>query len=326
MEEPKKPFKLSKVNWIFALILIGISASTFLIKDGVNGYSIGYIIGSIATIGLIPLFFSYIAWLIRGKKLYAGSYTFNVFLVLIFMGMLGELGTISKENEEIVNEITNSAAEYREKLNSEEDPISALQEHSSNLDAGLAKMIKNSTGNEQEVFKNLQKFNRINSSVILKWQKSFDSILEPRILDYSVLDNQTEVIYQIGVLEYYKKQSEEYKDHFENRKSLIDDLNRGIPDTNRALQGIKIGINKKDSVQKPIFKLFINSHINYSQHLIEIVKFLDVNMGKWVYQNDELIFDNYNLEEKYSEIIQKVSEDEIQINELSDKLFELTLN
>ncbi|MBL4644169.1 MAG: hypothetical protein JKY44_11330, partial [Flavobacteriaceae bacterium] len=77
MKEKKKGFKLSKVNWIIALIITGISALIFLRRDGINAFSLGYLFGSIVTASLLPLFFAFIVWLIKGEKAYAGTYTFN---------------------------------------------------------------------------------------------------------------------------------------------------------------------------------------------------------------------------------------------------------
>lgn len=323
MEEKKIGFRLSKVNWILALIVIGISALIFLRSDGINGFSLGYLFGSIVTSAIVPLFFALIVWLIKGKKPYSGTYTFNIVLVLLCFGMLKEIGAMSKEKTDSVDAITKSALKYKDNINNEKVGINAYQEHIANVDDGISKMIRNSTGNEQEVYKNLQKFTSINSSVMIDWQKSVDSVAQPRILDYSVLNNQAEFNYQIGVLNYYKKQSNLYKRHFENRKSLLVNLNKNIPKGNLTLKGVMTGVNNKDSIQKPIFEPFIKSHIDYSNSLLEIIEFLQKNQGKWKYKNNELLFSTLELEEKYSTIINKIAKNENRINELSDKMIEV---
>jgi len=323
MEKDKHPFKLSKVNWIFGLMVIAISAFIFLRDDGINAYSLGTLFGRILFTGIVPLVVALVVWLIRNRKEYTGTHTFNIVLALLCFGMVKEIGAISNDKTQSVNEINKSASEFKEKINNEEDAISAFEEHSNNVDEGIAKMIRTSTGNEQKVYQNLQKFTSINSSVMIDWQKAYDSVMEPRILNYSLLNNQKEFDYQIDVLENYIEQSEEYKNYFENRKSLIEDLNKDIPTGNQTLIGIMKGIDNKDSIQKPIFRPFIDSHINYGNNLTEIIKFLNVNSGKWEYQNDELIFENSELEKKYSEIIQKIAENENQINKLGEKLIEV---
>jgi len=323
MEEIKRKFKLSKVNWIFALIVIGLSTFIFLKRDGVNAFSLGYIFGTVITAGIIPLVFAFITWLIRGRKLYAGTYTFNVVLTLLCFGIIKEIGIQSQKQSDSINAITKSVSEYKEKINNEEDGLKAYEDHMANVDDGISKMIRNSTGNEQEVYKNLQKFTSINSTVMIDWQKAYDSVMAPRILDYSVLNSQEEFDYQIEVLKHYQKQSELYKNHFAKRKSIIIDLNKGIPKNNKTLIGVMKGISKKDSIQKPVFKPFIDSHISYGDNLIKIVEFLNQNIGKWKYENEELIFETTELESKYSELINKVAEDESQINEWTDKMIEV---
>lgn len=323
MEEKKFGFRLSKVNWIFALTAIGISAVIFLRRDGINGFSLGYLLGSIVTLAILPLFFAFVVWLITGKKPYAGTYTFNIVLAFLCFGMMQELGRISKEKSDGVDAITKSISEYKNKLNNEEGGIEAYQEHMGNVGDGISKMIRNSTGNEQLVYKNLQKFMSINNAVMIDWQKAVDSVGLDRILDFSLLNNQTEFEYQIGVLEHYKNQSEIYKNHFENRVSLLEELNKNIPKGNLTLKGVMTGINKKDSIQQPIFKPFIKSHIDYSNDLLEVVKFLQDNQGKWEIENDELTFSTIELEETFWTIVDKITEDENRINELNSKMIEV---
>lgn len=323
MKENKIGFRLSKVNWVFALIVIGISSFIFLKRDGVNGFSLGFLSASIGLRALILLFFAFMVYLIKGKKPYAGTYTFNGVLIFMCLGMMTEIGNINRERSEGVEALTNSISDYKDKIINEEDGLSAYQEHSANIDNGLSKIIANSTGNDQKVYQNLQKFTYINNAVMINWQKAFDSVSATRILDYSVLNNQAEFEYQIDVLEHYKEQSKLYRDHFYKRKSIIYDLNDNIPKSNLTLKGVMKGINNKDSIQKPIFKPFIQSHINYSENLIAMINFLQKNNEKWSYSDDEIIFDNTELEGKFNEIIDLIIEDEDQINELTDSLVEV---
>jgi len=323
MKENKKGFKLSKVNWIFALVAIGISSLVFLRRDGINGFSLSYLFVSIIMAGIIPLIFALCVWLIKGKKEYSGTYTFNIILFLICFGMLKESDAINKETTDTVNLISKSVLEYKNSINNEDDGVSAYKNHIANVDEGIVTMIRNSSGNEQEVYRNLQKFISIYSSVMINWQNSFDSVMQPRILDYSVLNNRTEFEYQIDVLKHYKNQSELYKSTFEKRKSLIEDFNKDIPKGNLTLKGVMKGIKNKDSIQKPVFRPFINSHIEYSSNLIAVVEFLQIIEGKWEYKNEELIFNSVELEERYSTFFNKIEENENRINELSDKLIEV---
>ncbi|SFW77491.1 hypothetical protein SAMN02927921_04237 [Sinomicrobium oceani] len=323
MEENKSRFKLSRANWIFAGIVIGISALIFLRNDGINAYSLGHLLGSIVTVGLIPLIFAFLVWLIRRRKAYAGTYTFNFVLVLMCFGMIKEIGAIRKEKTESMNNMTRSLSEYKEKISNEEDAISAYEEFSSNVDESLSKLIQNSSGNEQEVYRKLQKFVTLNKEQMTNWEKSYDSVMTPRILDFSVLNTPEEYNYQIAVIEHYQNQSEVYKQYFTNRKSLVSELFKNIPKDNQTLKGVVKGINKKDSIQRPVFIPLMDTHISYSRNLIDLLALLKEYDGTWEYQNDELIFENEKMEQRYLAIIQKVAENEDQINELTDKLIEM---
>lgn len=323
MTQKKGKFKLSKFNWLFGLAVITFSIFIFLRKDGINSYSVGYAIGTIITTGIIPLVFAFIVWLIKGKKPYAGTYTFNIVLILLCIGSIREIGTRSLKRTDSISAIKKSTLEYKKKINNDEDVTEAYKEHIGNVNDEISKIIKNSSGNEQEVYKNLQKFTVVNNSIMLEWQNAYDSVMLPRILDYSILNNQEEFNYQIKTLKQYKKQSQSYKNHFEKRKSIIVALNKSIPKDNQTLLGIMKGIDTKDSIQKPIFKPYINSHIKYADDLIELVEFLESNKGKWEYKNEELVFKSSSIEDEYLQMINKISEDESLINELTDKLIEV---
>ncbi len=323
MEEQKNNFKLSKVNWIFAIIVIGISSFVFLKKDGINGYSLGYLVGLIVTAGIIPLIFALVVWLIRGRVPYAGTYTFNIVLAILCLGIVKEIGAISMERSNSIDEISKSVSSYKDSLSNNGDPDRAFDQYSSTFQKNLAKLINNSSGNEQEVYKKLLEFFTNNQVVMVEWQKSYDSVMNPRILDYSILNSSEELKYQVNVLEHYKVESESYKRNFITRKSRVKELFKNIPENNELLKGVMTGISKKDSVQKPVFVPLIDTHIEYSKNLISILDLLEKNGQSWTYDNGQLFFESEEIEDKFTSIIQKVIENEKIINELTDKLIEV---
>lgn len=323
MENEKHPFKLSKVNWIFALIVIAISTFIFLRGDGINAYSIGTLIGRILFMGIVPLIIALAVWFIRNRKYYAGTHTFNIVLTLLCLGMLSEIGAMSKERDASVEKITTSASDYKEKINNEEDATAAFEEHSSNVNEGISKMINNSSGNEQKVFIKLQEFSRINQKVMLDWQKSYDSVMRPRILDYSVLNTPDEFEYQTNVIKHYLENTRLYRGHFNNRKTILKQLFSGIPSENKTLIGVMTGINQKDSVQMPVVIPYADNHISYGNNLIKMLEFLKNSSREWEYQNNELIFESTEKEEIYLSIIEKIGQNETEINDLAEKLIEV---
>lgn len=295
----------------------------YLRGDGFNAYSLGYVMGSAIGTLLIPLIFGLIVWFIRGKRKYSGTYTFNIVLTIAVFGMISEAGKANKEVSDSITEITNSVSDYREKIKNEEDAVEAFEEHSASVNENISNVIKNTNGNEQEVYIKLQEFSLLNQKVMIDWQKSYDSILSPRILDFSILNSPNEFDYQISVLKHYHKNSESYKDHFINRVDIVKELLKDIPSNNQTLIGVMKGINKQDSIQKPVVIPFINSHISYGKNLVEVLEFLSKHDGQWTYKDDELNFDTIELEEKYYDLINKAVEDEGLINKLTDKVIEV---
>lgn len=320
MKEQRNKFKLSKVNWIIALVIVVISGFIFLKSDGVNAYSLGILIGSIVVIGLVPLLLSILVWFIRGKKKFAGTYTFNIVLFFMTLGMIIEMVQLSRDKSNGLNAISTSVSELKDEINATGARVSAIAKYTANVDDALTNMIALSTGNEQKVYVKLREFNQTNIGVLLDWQRSYDSVMEPRILNYEVLKAPSEFEYQISVLEHYKAKSNNYLNHFEKRKPLLVTLFKDIPQENQTLKGIMREVNKQDSIQSPNFYPWIKSHLSYSENLIRLLNLLEKNNMNWTYENEKLIFNNTELENRYLEIIGNIADDEKNINVFADKL------
>ncbi|MEJ6791601.1 MAG: hypothetical protein QNK89_02380 [Lacinutrix sp.] len=93
----KHPFKLSKTNIIYGLIVSFISVFLNTKIRGFNSFSIGYSIGTILTVIAFPTLFALLFWYILGRKENGGTTTFNVVLSILLLSTLGQIGRLSKE-------------------------------------------------------------------------------------------------------------------------------------------------------------------------------------------------------------------------------------
>ncbi len=91
----KQKFKLSKSNKIYFLVVAAIftAAVVFVIvmSDPIPPDIAGIWAGLLLRLLLIPLFFTWIVWLLSGKKENAASWTFNIVLTLMLLAYIGIL-------------------------------------------------------------------------------------------------------------------------------------------------------------------------------------------------------------------------------------------
>src|SRR5690606_33787386 len=189
----------------------------------------------------------------QGRKMFAGTHTFNVVLGMLSIGMILEVSEMSQERTDGFEGMVESAKAYKEKVLNDEGSTDHFLEYTNEVDENLSKLIGNSLGNEQKVYLGLKDFLGINKEVMVDWQNSYDSVMEPRILDYSVLDTPREFQYQLEVLKKYLDESNRLKSHMINRRINLREFLKDIPPNNRTYMGVIRGFNIKDSVQMPIF-------------------------------------------------------------------------
>ena len=320
----KHPFKLSKSNIIYTIIVgvIVIFLNTRIY--GLDGFSIGYSLGSLIGLLLFPSLFAFLFWFILGRKENGGTTTFNVVLSLMLLGSISQFGRIAKDRQKPIDTIQKAITDYKE--NTLTNPDSTDLNYatlSSNIKNSIDDLVKTSIGEERKVYVVLKEFFKKSDSTSLEWSKAYNAFNEPRILDFNQLNNQEEYEFQKNVIQAYIDQSHNFKYFIENRIDYIKNQSKNIDKSHASYIGFMRGMTKKDSVQTPIFVPYINGHIAYGEGIKEIVEILEKENGKWEYEDETLIFENSESQILYETILNKAFGNEELVNELSDKLIEI---
>ncbi len=115
----RHPFKLSKANIIYSIVVSLIVTPLLLIINGISVHSIGIILGSLIGIFLIPLFFAILFWIILGRKLKGGTTTFNIVLTLSLLGQISSFSEEISQKRKPLYDSNEAVSEYKEnaKLN-----------------------------------------------------------------------------------------------------------------------------------------------------------------------------------------------------------------
>tara|TARA_R110000850_G_scaffold277068_1_gene422090 strand:+ start:2397 stop:3365 length:969 start_codon:yes stop_codon:yes gene_type:complete len=320
----KHPFKLSKSNIIYAAIVAVIVIILNLRIYGFDAYAIGMSFGSIFGIVLIATLLAFLFWFMLGRKEKGGTTTFNIVLTLMLLGSLSEFGQIAQDRKKPIDDLQRAISDYKENTLANPDSTDAnYAALSQNVNNSIEAMIKNSHGEERKIYVALKGFLVKSDSVNMEWNRAHGAFIQPRILDFTLMNNTTEYEFQKEVIQDYINQSNTYKAFVENRVDNFKEQTRHIDRSSQAYKGFMKGLTKKDSIQKPIFMPYILAHIEYGEDTKRIVEILEKEDGKWRYEDDAIVFENYSSQVTYEALLDNAIRNEDIINELVDKLVEV---
>lgn len=320
----KYPYKPTITNLIFTTIVIIIIAVINVRIYGVESFTFGMIIGTIFITLLVSFLLAILVWFMRGKKHKGGSITFNVVLVIFFLGSLSEFGNIIEDRQEPIEEIKSALTEYKkstkENQSTDDEDVNKL---SNNIQGSLDKLIKTSVGNERKLYIIVQEYYRKMDSINSKWNSAHAEFMSPEILDFHSIESEKNYNYQIDVINRYIEQSKVYKAFFKNRSNYLNKRIKILDTDSKAILGFKRGFAKKDSIQQPIFQEYINGHISYGQNLKDIIELLRRNDGDWKMVDEEIVIQDPKNQEKYDRILYLAIENEEKVNYYSQRLAEV---
>lgn len=317
----KSPFKLSKWNIIFMVIATIVLLFIKITLNGFSAYTLGYSIGTVAGLFVIALLVALFFWFVTGRKKGGGTIAFNIVVLLMLFGSFKEMGTILNARSSTMNNLKNAITDFKEVQKNNPDSINESYNNvSGKAHEFVDQVLANSGGDEKQVFLVIKDYLKQSDSINIIWGAAYDSVMAPRILDYSLLTDADEYNYQLTVLDRYINTSANYKDFVLNRIHYVQERTTNLSPNSKVLKGFMTELSKKDYIQQPVFKPYIDTHITYGNNLKGIVELLKRENDKWSYEDDILYFENDAAEEQFTVLIKKITDNEAVLNELSDKL------
>lgn len=320
----KYSFKLSKLNIIYASIITVLIILFNIRIYGLDSYIIGIILGSIIGTIIFSTLIALLFWFILGRKEKGGTTTFNIILTLMLFGMIGEFDQIVKVRQQPIKNLKNAISTYKENiLKNPESTVTDYSELSTNVKKAIDDLIIVSIGEEKKVYLILKKYFDKSDKINIQWNVAFDAFAEPRILDFSKLNNKKEYEFQKKIVQDYIDKSKKFKKFVQNRIQYLKNQTKHIDKNHKAFNGFMKGFINKDSIQKSIFLPYINAHIEYGENIKQIIKLLEQENGKWKYDIETVIFQNSKSQVSYEKFINEATDNENIVNELSNKLVKI---
>lgn len=194
----KQEFTLSKSNKIYFGVITVLSFVLFVVFSGKTSYQIGEFTGRLIFLLLLPSLFAWIVWRLSGRKEKGGSLTFNIVLTLILLGQIGQFGNKLQQSQKI-RELHEQKKEFKKEISNADDPAeidTAYNKFSDSVKDGLNRLSETSTGLEKQFYRIMSDFISESQATVQNWSNSYNSVLSPRILDYSLLNSDEEFDHQ----------------------------------------------------------------------------------------------------------------------------------
>jgi len=323
-KKKKYPFKLISSNYIFggivAIIVIFLNTRSFEL----DGFLIGNIIGSLFGVILFPLLVALFFWYILGRKKEGGTIAFNIMMAIMLFSQFGQYSRNIQEKDKSSKNILNALSEYKKSTIEHPDSIDVnYSKLSTTLEANLSELISKSTGDEKKVYIIAQDYRSKFQTAYMDWSDSYVELSESKIFDFNYLLENKPYDSQLNIINNYISETKNYQTFFENRIPFLTKELKVLKNDGEFARGFIGGVLKKDTLQKPVFETFINTHKSYGNNLKDILELFKKEHGKWKIENETLLFDRVESEQKYNTLLLEAIKQEEQIDSLNNELIKV---
>jgi hypothetical protein len=319
----KHPFKLSKTNIFYFVIVCLIFIAQHLLTARIDAEFIGYVFGIVVGLFTIPFLIGLLFWYIQGKKERGGTTAFNVMLTIVALSQLNLIvqENISKNREKL--NVKQAIKEYKEELLTEPDSINAAYEKLfGKLNNGIDDLIEKSYGTEKNTLLVVKEFLLKTDSISTKWNSAHSEIINDRFFDVNLLKDKKECESQIILMNNFIEVTKEYRFFLFNREPIARKMFEKANAKEEVIKSYIQIIKNKEKLQKPYLIPYFESFIKYGEKMNLVLNILKNN--KWTYSNDNRVeFKNEEKQIEFQQIIDEISIIEDKVNSLQEKLIEV---
>ena len=322
--QTKQKFRLSKSNGIyFGVVALLYFVLSVAFTDKIP-YQIEFLTGKLVGLLIFSLLFAWIIWRLSGRKGKGGNLTFNIVLTLALLGQIGQIGNKLQQSPRL-GELQEQKEEFKKEFFNTDDPAeidTAYNEFADSVEDELSRLSEISTGSEKQLYRIMSDFFTQSQTITQNWSESYNTVLSPRILDFSLLSSDEEFDYQRNILRIYVEKTKLYDEFF---ASSVPNLRKRLSilgEESEHVQAVVKGTTEKYLSQKPIFEPLMQAHVEYGENMIQLLELLQKNKDEWAYESNELLIYSESVLNDYNELIEELGNNEAMINTLSRKLIE----
>ncbi len=317
-------YTLSRSNLIYYGVVCLLLTAVFIAAPGeATATQIGEFTGQLMVYLLMSLLVGWVFWLIAQNKKQASSIAFNVVLTLALLGRFGEsVDQLSTRNE--VQEMRENREAFKDLARNTEDPDeydAAYNDYQDSIRNSLKDLSDKHVGDKKRFFEISAEMVRENQVADQTWLKAYNAVLAPEIIDLSILVKGEEYDRQTEVLSNYIKASRDYHTFFKSTLTRMHKRFRELDDRGIVESAMK-GARNKFNQRSPLMDSLMAEHQAYGSNLTALVSLLKSHHGAWSYEDDHVQFDADEALDVFYELAEKINQNEIKIEELSQKVIE----
>lgn len=321
----KTRFRLTPSNKVYAFIVAAFFIGLFIVFAEKDAYQTGALAGRLTTVVLFPLLAAGTVWFFSRRNERWTSLAFNIVLTLVALGHFGKLRNERPASRpftgvEEIQEMHTQKDVFKKTALKTDDPIEyaeAYGKFSDSVQQNIDSLAEKSSGTEQQIWHELSDFFAETQSAAQTWMDSYNAVLDPSILDYSLLTSDDEFDRQQRIVTEYIEQTKTYQIYFADLVPNLKGRLIAYGENEEAVKGVLKGATTKFQSRKRVLEPSLQAHIEYGNLLIKILDFLRENKEEWDYENDELIFDSDERLEEYNKLIESLTEVEKKMDTLS---------
>ena len=306
-------FKLSTYNVVLLVIaiILGVALPILTIAPGVFLYT--SIVARVASYCAMPLLIGWIAFRFSKRNLMLGNVVFTVILLLYAGGHVIESAN-RVQKYSAAKKVEDARQRVRSTIDDPEASLEAVDEYKDAALDNVEQMARGATGADKEAYRLMQEFATTVREMEQKWNVAVEAMLDPRILDFSLLTSDNEYIYQISTLETYVRSTKEWQ---RDRAVLIEQLQKDLEvlsEGNQTAREALVGFNRGVGKNAEISENMMNGHVQYGEKMIEILEFLKRGEVTWEYsETDGVLFDEDDHVDRFNALLVELGDIETAI-------------
>jgi len=281
-------FDLSTSNKVMLVLFGGCAITLFFVRYGIEldsfaGHARGLSITLLCFV-LLPGMCSWFIWLITGRRKNGGSWTYNIVLLVVAVGIGGAA----------LDRAVKQADAGRERHSDAESGgvAVAADAHAGHDDVVDTTESKSRVDDvDREVAAILGELNDHVSGVTLRWSAAWRALQKQHFIDIVELNSAGDFQQQRRVVAEFLTASQVYREAIEMMGPEAEQLLAVAGASERAVQGLIKGIRVNRDRYSPYTKI-LDAHIEYAGMLNSILDFLEREQGQWRVEGKDIVFIN----------------------------------
>ncbi len=322
------PFKLSKFNVIFTIIVIAFYFMPAILASQLSSHIIGLICGRVIALIFIPMLFAWLVWRMRGRQEKGGTGTYNLVLFLCIISQINQCA-MNSQREEFYKNVISAKQEYQIALKSVDnvaDVQSAHQKYVNIIEKNYKECSQyhdpdmRDIDSDKEILLVMADLNTEDMIAQVEWVNAYAEIEENNLLRYSLANNTEAFDRQRKYIDRYLEKTQILKELFESKVETLKKKLGKLVDSSKNAQMIIGNALESYRNQRPFMAPVFDAHMAYGEHLGQLLDLLQNRRDEWSEGDNKIVAHNDDFLEAYSRLYYLIQQDSVKMTQANEHL------